>query len=197
MNPAPSDATTFISAASSNSPYDARLDLVLPKPFLERAPHRSVLAWHQGWRAVQRAGEVSAQGLRQRGRSGEGERRFCEQMIKRTQVVTAGRRFVGEDDIEAVHAKLRQQIPDLALAADDMHRLRGREERLQDIIRHQLRERIRQTYVQPPRARRRAVLDRVHQFAAQRKDLLRVAKHHLARIGQHLAASALPKERLA
>lgn len=117
-----------------------RLEALVAKPIFQRAPHRGVFRRHQSRCAVKRSGKTFAQEGRERARAAEREARFPEQMTEGAECVTAGSGLVREDGIEAVHGELCDQVGNLAFAADDMHRLRQIEDRLENFVGGELRK---------------------------------------------------------
>jgi hypothetical protein len=98
-------------------------------------------------------------------------------------------RRIGDHQIEVVRRQLRKQPLGRPVAADNLHLLRQPHGRLEQSIRNDLRDFIRDADLKPHRPSRRSIFQRVHQLAAEAEDVVGVAIDHAAHIGEHEVAA--------
>jgi hypothetical protein len=109
---------------------------------------------------------------------------------------TRGRRLVGKKDVETMRPQLPEQILQLALTTDEVHRRLVFEERPQDLEREQLWKGIHHPDMQPERFWQRTPLGRGDKLPAQAKNLFRIPLHHPTKFGDDNRPPGSPVERL-
>ena len=126
MKPRPSAAITFISARSSNS-ATTRGWMCCARNHVSSARRNVVFsAGNNAGASCRDLGKLRLSFaasflLRAKGRAG-----FAQRMVEGLEVGAAGRRFVGQHDVQPMRGELRQQVLQFALAADHMDGLRHR-----------------------------------------------------------------------
>jgi len=98
---------------------------------------------------------------------------------------------IGNDDIERMRRERRHQLFGVVLPADDARRLPSDRGRSKQSVDDELLDRIGNADVQLQRSARRPAAKRLHQLAAHAEDLIGVAEHRPADVGEH-QRTALP-----
>ena len=93
-----------------------------------------------------------------------------------------------------MESELRHETIRFSVNADNLHFVRESQRRFEQSVNHELRQRIGHSDHEPQRASGGPVFERVLQFASERKNLVRIAIHRLAGLGQHQVPSRLLEE---
>ena len=117
-------------------------------------------------------------------------------MIKNADAGVAGRGFFGQHHVEPVRCQLSQQIFRLAIAANQMNGAFRQKKRAQDLVGDEPGKRIREAHPHPQRPRGGAGSKFIQQFAAEQKDIVRIALHQLPCFCQDVIPSLPAEERL-
>jgi hypothetical protein len=145
---------------------------------------------------VQRAGEPAPEPRRQRPVRAEGGAALAQEMAEGLRVDGAERRLIGQHDVEPVRGQPPDHFLQLALVAGDVDLLRQRKRGPEDFVGEELGEGVHHAEVQAEGLRAGPLPHGRHQFAAQGKNLLRVAEYQLAGVGQPLRAALAAEQPL-
>src|SRR5262245_17770275 len=118
-------------------------------------------------------------------------------MVEELHWQVAGRRRVGDHDVERVGDELADELLRVVLAADEPNRLRLLYGRPQQSIDEQLWHRVRDPDGQLNIAPWRSPLERLEQLTSDAEDLVGIAMNDAADIGEHLGAPLPGEQRLA
>ena len=139
-------------------------------------------------------GKVAGEAGGERGRGVEADGRLAERVAEAAHVHGGRQRAVGEHHVELVDGELAEQGVELALAADDAHRLgqihRWRQQQPRDRLRHHVGDAHAEGHGTPGGA----ALQRFLELVAEAEDLLGVVQHHASGLGQHQAAALALEE---
>ncbi len=173
---------------------DARADALLLEEVIERPPQRLADRRQQERRAVERSRKGLAPRRRELRGGEHGDRRFTERMAERLHLDRRRDRRIGDHQVERVRREIGEQALGRAVAADDLHRLRQPHRRLEQAIRDDLGDLIGDADLEAHRPPGRAILERVHQLAAEAENVVGIAKDDAAHVGEDEVASRSLKQ---
>ena len=176
---------------------DARSYPLALEPAVELAAQGQVLEGQEQGRPIQGFGEAALEGAHQLGRAKQGDARLAQCVVEGVHAAAAGHRRVGDDDVQGVERQIGEELVVGVLVANQLHGLGEGEGRLQQASHHQLGDQVDDAHVQAQRLADGAPLDRVHELAAEREDVLGVVVDHPTHLGEGQPAPHLGEELLA